>query len=80
MPATRSRRSATARAVAAAGLFSWWVSPADNWPSASSFSRWPMIWRCSQAADHMSFEQMHGHRELSLHEAGERVRVQHEEP
>ena len=28
IPPTFSRRSATARAVAAAGLFSWWVSPA----------------------------------------------------
>ena len=34
----------------------------------------------SPAADHVSLEQMHGHRELSLHERGERVRVQHEEP
>ncbi len=33
-----------------------------------------------QPADHMAFEQVHGHRELSLHEAGERLGVQHEEP
>ncbi len=45
MPATRCRSSEAARTVAAAGLFSWWVSPADSWPSASSFSRLSMIRR-----------------------------------
>ena len=31
--------------MAPAGLFSWWVSPADNRPNASSFSRLSMIRR-----------------------------------
>ncbi|MDQ0604134.1 hypothetical protein QF037_008479 [Streptomyces canus] len=39
---TRSRRVAVARTAAAAGLLSSWVRPADNEPSASSRSRWPM--------------------------------------
>ncbi len=80
MPATRSRRSATARAVAAAGLFSWWVSPADNCAERQQLLALADDLALSEPADQMAFEQVHGHRELSLHEAGERVRVQHEEP
>ena len=41
MPAKRSRSASVARAAAAAGLFSSWVSPAVSLPSASSRSRCP---------------------------------------
>ena len=41
MPATRWRRAAVARAVAAAGLFSSCIRPAVNAPSAVSRSRSP---------------------------------------
>ena len=75
---TPSRRSATARAVAAAGLFSWWVKPGGDGAQRQQLLALTDDLALPQAADLVPLEQMHGHRELGLHELRERVGVQHE--